>query len=72
MQAFLESLPNGNFISIESLQAWARQGKGPSEGGVLDVHPIASLTADEVRELTLVNIVQRREIDFFVNRRWIG
>lgn len=44
MQKFLDSLPAGTYVSVESLRDWWAIGKGPAEGGLLVVSASDSLT----------------------------
>ena len=49
VQDFLESLPHGTFVSVESLRAWFGAGLEPGEGGALSVSPADWLSDDERR-----------------------
>ncbi len=49
MEAFLDALPQGTFVSIGALRRWLEAGKGPTEGGVLDVTVAQNLSAEERR-----------------------
>ena len=47
MLVFLNSLPPGTFVSIDALRSWLAGGRGPAEGGLLQVSAADFLSIEQ-------------------------